>query len=230
MSLLFKMLAGGGGSEVEKIIAEELANSDGRATKKGAEAVQLIVRRSLARVGSTGMKDVRSALSKKDTYDLEPLARHPITDVVISRQAKLYPSRLKGYRPGRRDITGQLFPGSGFRRGINYHVVFEGTGRQEVYIGAQAVPGTDIFENPKYKPKKEPLIFSSRWRDIFAKWQEEGDLYAGMSSANYLSAINAPTRSSKQRIRPKRPVIQEGQKRLNPLALFRNALRERLNR
>ena len=229
MSLLISLLSPRGGSEIEQIIAEELA-AGRNVIVKGTEAIQKVVRRALARTGSDTNRLLRSAFTKKNPFALEPLYRHPITDVVVSRQAKRFPSTTRMYRPGSsNDVTGDFAVGGAFYKAMNYHLVFEGSGKQEVYIGAQSPQGSDIFENPAYKPKKKPLILSSQWQERFKNWQEAGNLWTGMSTKAYLAAINAPIGGMQVR-RPERPVLSLVEKRIDPADVFRKALRERLSR
>ena len=233
MSLLFSLLVGNQGSEVERIIAEELTAS--KATEKGKEAVQKIVRRSLARVGSDTNRLLRSAFTRKNPMGLKELYRHPITGVVVAKQAKRYRPTQDGQRVSSK--AKRTYPiGQGFYKAMNYHIVFEDRGKQEVFIGAQSPQGSDIYENPAYRPKRKPLILSAQWQERFRNWQRAGSMsdaqhgpYAGQSMKNYLKAIGAPTNAMGVR-RPERPVLDLVQKRVDPAAAFRKALRERLSK
>ena len=217
------------GSELERIISEELAASlisGKKALKRSKAATQKIVRRSMARVGSDLNKLVRASFTRANPLSLAPLYRHPDTGVAVSRQAKEYRASQSQYR-GVRNKRGNYTAGSGFRRGVNYHLVFEEGGQQGVNIGMEQPTGSDIYESRR----KKPALFTPYWVSVFRDWQKAGPLQFPVSSAmvRYMAAINAPRRMSTPR-RPERDVMATIQQRERPMSRFRAALRERLAR
>jgi hypothetical protein len=203
----------GKGNDVGSIIAQAIADNPRTAGTMGLKAFEKVLRRAAGKTGSILFKEVRGAFTKANPYGIKPLAQHP-SGVEMAPKIERHFAR----KEGRRMKPASYPAGSGFRALMQYRMAPDAPKGAPVPAGP---PNIEVGLIPERRGGEE-------WATKFRNWQKGGELNFPGPMRRMLAFLGIPDDAATPLMAPKREIMEQVERKENPLEIFQKQLYARL--